>query len=241
MNKIYWFTGQSGAGKTTLANEVAKDINAIILDGDEMRDSISLGAGFSRKDRQEHNYRVARLAKELVKQQNVIVAVIAPMTEVREEINKICNPEWVYVKRDMPSREGHFYEEGNYFTIDHNVNNIQQSKELFLEHIGNTKERYSLFIGRWQIPNGLHEGHLKLISNSQYTPLIGIRDTAIDENNPYSAKYRQEQINKLGYKTIILPDIAEVCYGRGVGYEVNEIKLDKETEKISATNIRRGK
>jgi len=99
--------------------------------------------------------------------------------------------------------------------------------------------RYSLFIGRWQTPTGLHAGHIKLMSKAKFTPLVGIRDTEIDEKNPYSAKERQEKIEAMGYKTVILPDIAEVCYGRGVGYEVNEIVLDKETESISATEIRR--
>ena len=83
---------------------------------------------------------------------------------------------------------------------------------------------YSLFIGRWQVPQGLHEGHIKLLSEAKHTPLVGIRDTEVDEKNPYTAKERQEKIEKLGYKTIILPDIAEVVYGRGVGYDIREVK-----------------
>ena len=99
--------------------------------------------------------------------------------------------------------------------------------------------KYSLFIGRWQVPNGLHDGHKAMISKAKHVPLIGIRDTPIDKDNPFSARKRQENIEALGFKTIILPDIGEVCYGRGVGYDVKEIKLDKKTESISATKIRR--
>ncbi|MDO8493147.1 MAG: adenylyl-sulfate kinase [bacterium] len=110
-NKIIWLTGQSGAGKTTFAKMIGSMIDCIILDGDEMRESISLGAGFSKKDRKEHNLRVARLAKVLSKQTNVVVAVIAPMEKVRREISDICDPIWIYVRRTLPTRKGHFYEE----------------------------------------------------------------------------------------------------------------------------------
>lgn len=94
---IIWLTGASGAGKTTLAQELVKKLrNWIILDGDEMRDSISVGAGFDEKDRTEHNLRVARLAKVLEKQGiNVFVSVIAPYPDLREKVDLICNPTWV--------------------------------------------------------------------------------------------------------------------------------------------------
>lgn len=108
---VVWFTGESGAGKTTIAKALKKEFDAIILDGNDMRESISLGAGFSKEDRKEHNLRVARLANVLSRQQNVFVTVIAPMEDVRKEITGICCPLWIYVKKDFPEREGHFYEE----------------------------------------------------------------------------------------------------------------------------------
>ena len=74
--RIIWLTGESGAGKTTLAKRLQEDWPCIILDGNEMRASISEGAGFSTDDRAEHNFRVARLARVLSKQMNVVVAVI---------------------------------------------------------------------------------------------------------------------------------------------------------------------
>jgi len=74
---------------------------AINLDGDEMRMSISIDKGFSMTDRLEHNLRVARLAQVLQEQgQNVIVTLIAPTHKIRREIDKICKPTWVYIKRD---------------------------------------------------------------------------------------------------------------------------------------------
>lgn len=42
-------------------------------------------------------------------------------------------------------------------------------------------------------------------------------------------------------KVIVIPDISEVCYSRKVGWGIREIRLDKETERISATKIRNRK
>ncbi|MAF24829.1 hypothetical protein CL634_04555 [bacterium] len=105
---IIWLTGNSGAGKTTTAQNVKKKLNelkisSVILDGDDMRASISIGLSFSKEDREENNLRVARLAKVLNNQvEIVLVAVIAPFPDARAKISEICNPEWVYVQRELP-------------------------------------------------------------------------------------------------------------------------------------------
>ena len=109
-HQIIWLTGQSGAGKTTLAKALQKELGGIILDGDEMRESVSLGAGFSPKDREEHNLRVSRLAKVLSKQTTVIVAVIAPFEKTRLEIDKQISPVWVYIKRPFRKSRDKPYE-----------------------------------------------------------------------------------------------------------------------------------
>ena len=40
------------------------------------------------------------------------------------------------------------------------------------------------------------------------------------------------------FKIMLVPNITNICYGRGVGYKIEEIVLDEETQKISATKIR---
>lgn len=111
MHPIVWLTGQTGAGKTTIANLLRDKLSAVVLDGDEMRESISLGATFSRDDRTAHNLRIARLAAVLARQQLVIVAVIAPFASVRAEIDALIQPLWVHVhKRGLPTDSEHPYE-----------------------------------------------------------------------------------------------------------------------------------
>ena len=132
MNKIIWLTGHSKSGKTTLAHVIKTAVDCVILDGDEMRDSISLGVGFSKEERRNHNLKVARLAKVLSKQTNVVVSVIAPMVDVRKEITEICDPVWIYVKRNIPDREGHFYEEPVicHYEIDNNQDFDKTNKDI---------------------------------------------------------------------------------------------------------------
>lgn len=97
--RVIWLTGNVGAGKTSLAYLLKDRLKAIVLDGDEMRASISTGLGFSKRAREEHNLRVARLAKLLNEQgHNVVVSVIAPFRSARAKITKLINPYWIYIK-----------------------------------------------------------------------------------------------------------------------------------------------
>ena len=111
------------------------------------------------------------------------------------------------------------------------------------------KKKYSLFIGRYQ---PFHKGHAKLIRtvlNEGKNVCIAIRDTSIDFSNPYNMLFRKKLIQEEFYneiyekrvKIIVIPDIEEVCYGRKVGWGIREIRLDKKTESISATKLRRKK
>ncbi|MEK6897069.1 MAG: adenylyl-sulfate kinase [Nanoarchaeota archaeon] len=83
---IWWIRGNSKSGKSTLANKM-KDV--IVLDGDVLR-TIWPGLGLSKEDRWEQNLRAARLAKMIHDQgYDVVVAVICPYLELKEEIKKI--------------------------------------------------------------------------------------------------------------------------------------------------------
>jgi adenylylsulfate kinase len=91
---VVWFTGLSGAGKTTLCQALEPELRAIgypvqILDGDEIRQQLSRDLGFSKADRDENVRRIGFLAEMLVRQNiTVLVAAISPYREARFEVRK---------------------------------------------------------------------------------------------------------------------------------------------------------
>lgn len=106
--------------------------------------------------------------------------------------------------------------------------------------------KYSLMIGRFQ---PWHEGHSAMVEkiiNEGKNVCIAVRDTPMNDQNPYGLSVRIGEIHKLylsevacgRIKVIRLPDIEEVVYGREVGWGIREIRLDKEIEAISSTKIR---
>ncbi len=103
-----WFTGLSGAGKSTLAAAVSAELRGRgipveVLDGDEVRQNLSKGLGFSREDRDTNIRRIGYVAKLLARNGvAVITAAISPYRairdEVREEIGAFVE---VYVKASL--------------------------------------------------------------------------------------------------------------------------------------------
>ncbi len=92
MTFVLWMTGLPSSGKTTIIRKLAENIkNLAILDGDELREWLS-PKNFSRKGRDEHNKRVAHIAKILL-EHNVPVGVslISPYLENRETARKIIS------------------------------------------------------------------------------------------------------------------------------------------------------
>ncbi len=87
---VIWMTGLPCAGKTTIARKLQEYIpNLAVLDGDELREWLS-PKDFSKEGRDEHNRKVAHLAKLLVRHNvPVVVSLIRPFIENREAARKI--------------------------------------------------------------------------------------------------------------------------------------------------------
>ena len=108
-----WFTGLSGAGKTTISQKVAEILKAQdypveILDGDIVRTNLTKGLGFNKEDRDENVRRIG-FVSHLLSRNGVIVLVsaISPYRNIREEVRKrVGDFVEVYVNAPLTVCEG---------------------------------------------------------------------------------------------------------------------------------------
>jgi 3'-phosphoadenosine 5'-phosphosulfate synthase len=104
---VVWFTGLSGAGKSTIANALKAELerrgrHAELLDGDEVRTHLSKGLGFSKEDRDTNIRRIGYVARLVARSGGVaITAAISPYREVREEV-RAQTPDFVEVYMRCP-------------------------------------------------------------------------------------------------------------------------------------------
>jgi len=99
-----WFTGLSGSGKSTLASYLAPQLvtrgkQVEILDGDEVRENLSKGLGFSKEDRDTNIRRIGYVANLLARNGCVsITAAISPYRELRDEIRRLTQQQANFVE-----------------------------------------------------------------------------------------------------------------------------------------------
>ena len=104
-----WFTGLSGAGKTTISDLVApalreRGLKVELLDGDVVRTNLSKGLGFSKEDRDTNIRRIAFVADLLSRNGvGVITAAISPYAEIRDEAHEMMGDRFleIYVKASV--------------------------------------------------------------------------------------------------------------------------------------------
>ncbi|MDX2360040.1 MAG: adenylyl-sulfate kinase [Crocinitomicaceae bacterium] len=96
---LIWFTGLSGSGKSTIANEVEKvlftsGIDTYTLDGDNVRQGLNKDLSFNEEDRTENIRRIAEVANLMVDAGTVVLAAfISPFEKDRQSIRAIVGPE----------------------------------------------------------------------------------------------------------------------------------------------------
>ena len=112
-------------------------------------------------------------------------------------------------------------------------------------HVWDNKLPTAQMLGRWQ---PWHEGHQKLfeeILKKTGQVNIMVRDVKGVDDNPFDFETVKKNIeHRLNpefegrFKIMLVPNVTNICYGRGVGYKIEEIVLPEEIQKISATKIR---
>jgi adenylylsulfate kinase len=99
-----WFTGLSGAGKTTIAELVRPELErrgrlVEWLDGDEVREHLSKGLGFSKEDRDTNIDRIGWVASRLTRHgAAVIVSAISPYREARDKARAMVEANGAFVE-----------------------------------------------------------------------------------------------------------------------------------------------
>lgn len=102
----------------------------------------------------------------------------------------------------------------------------------------------AMMLGRWQ---PWHQGHQMLFEKTLEKTgqvIIMVRDTPRDDSNPFDFETVKKRIEQAltnyqdKFDIIKVPNITNICYGRGVGYKIEEIVLPEQIQKISATKIR---
>jgi adenylyl-sulfate kinase len=103
-----WFTGLSGAGKSTITDRLTGIIRERrgqieVLDGDVVRTNLSKGLGFSKEDRDIHIRRIGFVAHLLTRNGvPVITAAISPYRAVRDEVREMIGANFIEVFVDCP-------------------------------------------------------------------------------------------------------------------------------------------
>ena len=106
---VIWFTGLSGAGKTTLAGRLERELldrghHAFVLDGDRLRSGLNSDLGFSAADRDENMRRVAETARLFFDAGLIVItACISPLRAHRDAARSLIPPgRFVEVALDTP-------------------------------------------------------------------------------------------------------------------------------------------
>jgi phosphopantetheine adenylyltransferase len=251
MKKIL-IMGLPGAGKTTLSLELAKMLNAVHFNADEIRKEVNKNLGFSPEDRIEHAKRMGILCDIVIRSgQYAIADFVCPLPETREAFG-LENTFVVFVNR-KPIRD--FADTTKMFIAPNKSHAIvsdegsplywaNKIKQLLIPAF-NLKAPTAFMLGRYQ---PFHDGHKKLIAEAIKRvgqACIAIRDTqGTDDKNPFNFDEVEQNIRKGmieyegKYSIIRVPNITNIYYGRDVGYKIEQIILDESTQNISATKIR---
>ena len=245
--------GLPGSGKTTLAEILVRKLNAAWFNADAVRQDIYSELGFSPEDRIKHATRMGKLCDWAKLGGGYVIAdFVCPTQETRQAFGADFT---IWVDRIMEGR----YEDTNKMferPLNYDVRLTDGTADEWAEKVieklnetekWNNQAPTALLIGRYQ---PFHIGHKTLVAEAIKRTgqcCIALRDVGgIDEKNPYDFDKVKAEIesacvefgNKI--KIVELPNIMDVFYGRGVGYNIEQLELSKELQEVSATKIRAG-
>jgi hypothetical protein len=246
--------GLPGAGKTTLARLVARRLNAVHYNADDIRREVSKDLGFSEEHRIEHARRLGWLCDQVINTGGFAVAdFICPTPQTRAAFKQGGEAFVVWVDR---IQEGRFEDTNRMFVAPKRVD-VRVEPKGTVEHwadqivkrvrpIFDWKAPTALFIGRYQ---PFHDGHKALVAEGLKRVgqvCIAVRDTGgTDAKNPFGFEDVRARIEHAlrefegRFAVVSIPNVTHVFYGRDVGYVVERLDLGSGLEAVSATDMRR--
>jgi len=250
MAKTILVLGLPGSGKSTIANKLAQKLGAEHFNADRVREMFN-DWDFSDEGRERQAYRMKELGADS-KKQFAILDFVCP----KEDYRKIVNADYtVWMDTLLQSRfedtNKMFEKPEKYdwcfteFSSDSQAQMIVQKLQPF-----DWRKETVQMLGRWQ---PFHDGHLALFERCVAKTgqvAIQVRDcTGWDDSNPFDFEFVKEKIvDKLTehgythgneYIVMLVPNITNITYGRGVGYKIEQEVFDDATHDISATKIRK--
>ena len=241
--------GLPGSGKSYLSNLLAPMLKAVWLNGDQVRKDAN-DWDFSPEGRIRQANRMKDLSEKVLQEgKHVIADFVCPTSKTREDYN----PDYIVW---MDTIEESRFEDTNKIFISpesYSTSVTTKNGEVWALRIADDIQGYTFdnkkptaqMLGRWQ---PWHQGHQALfeeILKKTGQVNIMVRDVQGVGDNPFDFNTVKKNIEialknfKNRVKIELVPNITNICYGRSVGYKIEEIVLSEELQKISATEIRK--
>ena len=241
--------GLPGAGKSYLAERLSPIINATWLNADKVRKEAN-DWDFSPEGRLRQAKRMKDLSQKAIEDgKHVIADFVCPTPKTRSDFGAD------YLIWVDTIKSGRFEDTNKMFVPPEKYDFRVPTKnaELWSLKIADKIQNYTWdnrkptaqMLGRWQ---PWHDGHQKLFEETiKKTGQVNIqvRDVKGWGDNPFDFETVKNNIEnalidfKDRIKITLVPNITNICYGRGVGYKIEEVILPENIQKISATEIRK--
>jgi len=248
--KIILIMGLPGAGKTTLANELNKLIESKRLNADEIRRTAN-DWDFSEEGRTRQAKRMSEAALKIKSEGNNVIADFICPTLAARSLFPADYVVWVdTIKKGKFEDTNKMFVKPEKFDFQVTTQNAEvwayQIADQLIPYEWDNKKPTAQMLGRWQ---PFHDGHYALfeeIIKKTGQVCIQVRDVKGVDDNPFDFETVKKNIEqkllpnfKNRFKIVLVPNITNISYGRGVGYKIEEVVLPEKIQNISATKIRK--